>query len=39
MPFSDPLLERATTSPSERVPLAVSGHEMVLHGGCEDCTT
>jgi Fur family ferric uptake transcriptional regulator len=37
MPFSDAGLERAITSLSERVPLAVSEHEIVLHGACSDC--
>lgn len=37
IPFSDPLLERAITSLSERVPLSVSEHEIVLHGACENC--
>jgi len=37
MPFSDPELERAITRLSERVPLAVSEHEIVLHGSCRDC--
>jgi Fur family ferric uptake transcriptional regulator len=37
MPFSDPDLERAIMSLSERVPLAVSEHEIVLHGACEEC--
>jgi Fur family transcriptional regulator, ferric uptake regulator len=37
MPFSDPDLERAIVSLSERVPLAVSEHEIVLHGACRDC--
>jgi Fur family ferric uptake transcriptional regulator len=37
MPFSDPALERAITKLSERVPLAVSEHEIVIHGACEDC--
>jgi Fur family ferric uptake transcriptional regulator len=37
MPFSDPGLERAIDSLSERVPLAVSEHEIVLHGACIDC--
>ncbi|HEV3033385.1 MAG TPA: Fur family transcriptional regulator [Solirubrobacteraceae bacterium] len=37
MPFSDPGLERAIVSLSERVPLAVSEHEIVLHGACRDC--
>jgi Fur family transcriptional regulator, ferric uptake regulator len=39
MPFSDPALERAISSLSERVPLAVSEHEIVLHGSCRDCLT
>lgn len=37
MPFSDAGLERAIETLSERVPLAVSEHEIVLHGACEDC--
>lgn len=37
MPFSDPALERAISSLSERVPLTVSEHEIVLHGACRDC--
>jgi Fur family ferric uptake transcriptional regulator len=37
MPFSDPGLERAISSLSERVPLAVSEHEIVLRGSCRDC--
>ncbi len=37
MPFSDPALERAIATLSERVPLAVSEHEIVLHGACRDC--
>ena len=37
MPFSDPALERAITSVSERVPLAVSEHEIVIHGACREC--
>jgi Fur family ferric uptake transcriptional regulator len=37
MPFSDPGLERAIDRLSERVPLAVSEHEIVLHGACADC--
>ncbi len=37
MPFSDAGLERAIDRLSERVPLAVSEHEIVLHGACEDC--
>lgn len=37
MPFSDAGLERAISKLSERVPLAVSEHEIVLHGACQDC--
>jgi Fur family ferric uptake transcriptional regulator len=36
-PFSDEGLERAIKRVSERVPLAVSEHEVVLHGACEIC--
>jgi Fur family transcriptional regulator, ferric uptake regulator len=38
IPFSDPALERAITSLSERVPMAVSEHEIVIHGACRDCS-
>jgi Fur family ferric uptake transcriptional regulator len=37
MPFSDEALERAIDELSERVPLAVSEHEIVLHGACREC--
>ncbi len=37
MPFSDEGLERAIDELSERVPLAVAEHEIVLHGACEAC--
>jgi Fur family ferric uptake transcriptional regulator len=37
MPFSDEALERAIDKLSQRVPLAVSEHEIVLHGSCSDC--
>jgi Fur family ferric uptake transcriptional regulator len=37
MPFSDAALERAIAHISERVPLAVSEHEIVLHGSCRAC--
>src|ERR1700733_11956752 len=37
MPFFDPDLEHAITRLSERVPLSVSEHEIVLHGACRDC--
>jgi Fur family transcriptional regulator, ferric uptake regulator len=39
MPFSDDALERAIDKLSERVPLAVSEHEIVLHGSCRECAT
>jgi Fur family ferric uptake transcriptional regulator len=37
LPFSDPELERTIRHLSERVPLTVSDHEVVLHGACADC--
>jgi Fur family transcriptional regulator, ferric uptake regulator len=37
MPFSDDALERAIDELSGRVPLAVSEHEIVLHGACRAC--
>jgi Fur family ferric uptake transcriptional regulator len=37
MPFSDAGLERAIDRLSKDVPLAVSEHEIVLHGACRDC--
>ena len=37
MPFSDKALESAIETLSERVPLRVSEHEIVLHGSCRDC--
>jgi Fur family ferric uptake transcriptional regulator len=37
LPFSDPDLELAMSRLSARVPLAVSEHEIVLHGCCRDC--
>ncbi len=37
IPFSDPALERAISNISERVPLAVSEHEIVLRGHCRAC--
>jgi Fur family ferric uptake transcriptional regulator len=37
MPFSDAALERAIGELSEKVPLKVSEHEIVLHGACPDC--
>ncbi len=37
MPFSDDALEEAIDKLSARVPLAVSEHEIVLHGACREC--
>ena len=37
MPFSDDALERAIDELSERVPLVVAEHEIVLHGACRAC--
>lgn len=37
IPFSDADLERAIGQLSERVPLRVSEHEIVLRGSCTDC--
>jgi Fur family transcriptional regulator, ferric uptake regulator len=37
MPFSDQALESAIETLSERVPLKVFEHEIVLHGSCADC--
>lgn len=37
-PFTDEGLERAIKRVSERLPLRVSEHEIVLHGACEACT-
>jgi Fur family ferric uptake transcriptional regulator len=39
MPFSDDALERAIGELSERVPLTVSEHEIVLHGACNTCAS
>ncbi|HVR04456.1 MAG TPA: Fur family transcriptional regulator [Solirubrobacteraceae bacterium] len=39
MPFADEDLERAIRALSERVPLAVSEHEIVLHGACRACAS
>jgi Fur family transcriptional regulator, ferric uptake regulator len=36
-PFSDAGLERAIEALTARVALAVSEHEIVLHGACRDC--
>jgi Fur family ferric uptake transcriptional regulator len=36
-PFTDDGLERAIHRLSERLPLRVSEHEIVIHGACETC--
>ena len=36
-PFTDDGLERAIRRVSERLPLRVSEHEIVIHGACETC--
>lgn len=36
-PFADEGLERAIKRLSDRVPLEVSEHEVVLHGACAEC--
>jgi Fur family ferric uptake transcriptional regulator len=37
MPFEDPALERAIDKLAQRVPYAIAGHDVVLHGRCPDC--
>jgi Fur family ferric uptake transcriptional regulator len=37
LPFEDPALERAIDKLAERVPYAIAGHDVVLHGRCPDC--
>jgi Fur family ferric uptake transcriptional regulator len=37
MPFEDPALERAIDKLADRVPYAIAGHDVVLHGRCPDC--
>ena len=39
MPFSDDELERAISRLTEKVPLSVSEHEIVLRGACPDCAS
>jgi Fur family transcriptional regulator, ferric uptake regulator len=39
MPFSDDALERAIDELSERVPLTVLEHEIVLRGACRACAS
>ena len=36
-PFSDEGLEDAIRKLSQRVPMRVSEHEIILHGDCGDC--
>jgi Fur family ferric uptake transcriptional regulator len=36
-PFTDDGLERAIRRLSDRVPLRVSEHEIVIHGSCDTC--
>ncbi len=38
MPFSDDALEQAISKLSQRVPLRVSEHEIVLRGECRSCS-
>ena len=38
-PFTDAELERTIQHVSARVPLAVSEHEIVLHGACNNCAS
>ena len=38
LPFSDPGLESAIKALSARVPIAVTEHEIVLHGACHECS-
>lgn len=38
-PFTDEGLEQAIAQAAKHVPLAVSEHEVVLHGTCESCLT
>ena len=35
--FEDPALEKAIHKLAERVPYAIAGHDVVLHGRCPDC--
>ena len=38
VPFSDAELERVIGRVSQRLPYAVSGHDVTLHGSCESCS-
>jgi Fur family ferric uptake transcriptional regulator len=37
-PFTDAELESAIEKLSERVPMHVEEHEIILHGACRDCS-
>lgn len=37
LPFEDQALERAIRKLAERVPYAIAGHDVVLHGRCPEC--
>jgi Fur family transcriptional regulator, ferric uptake regulator len=37
LPFEDSALEHAIHQLAERVPYAIEGHDVVLHGRCPDC--
>lgn len=37
IPFADPGLEKAIDKVVSKLPFAVSGHDVVLHGACGDC--
>ena len=39
LPFEDPALEKAIHKLAERVPYAIAGHDVVLHGRCPECQT
>jgi Fur family ferric uptake transcriptional regulator len=38
-PFRDNALEAAIENISQRVPMRVAEHEIVLHGACDDCSS
>jgi Fur family ferric uptake transcriptional regulator len=38
-PFTDAGLERAIRRVSDRLPLRVSEHEIIIHGACDTCAT
>jgi Fur family transcriptional regulator, ferric uptake regulator len=39
VPFSDAELERVIGRVSQRLPYAVSGHDVTLHGSCASCSS